>query len=63
MKKTHEYRSQERKLSIVCRHLLEKVSVSNICDAESIVPPVIYRWQQELFGHGAGNFEQYTITQ
>ncbi|MCP4486624.1 MAG: transposase, partial [Gammaproteobacteria bacterium] len=50
-------RSPEEKLAIV-RHQLEKVSVSDICDTESIAPSVFYRWQQELFDHGAGSFEQ-----
>ncbi len=58
MKKSRKYRSPEKKLAIVRRHQLEKVSVSNISDAESVAPSVFHRWQQELFDHGAGIFEQ-----
>lgn len=58
MNKSRKYRSSEQKLAIVKRHQLEKVSVSDICETESIAPSQFYRWQQELFDHGAVSFDQ-----
>ena len=46
------YTAQE-KMSILRRHLVEKIPVSELCDELGIQPTVFYRWQKELFEHGA----------
>lgn len=45
------------KVSILRRHLLEKVPVSDVCDEYGLNPNVFYRWQKEFFEHGAAAFE------
>ena len=45
------------KVAALKRHLLEKVPVSEICDALSIAPTLFYRWQKEFFENGHTLFE------
>jgi transposase len=40
------------------RHLVEHVPVSEVCEQNHIQPTQFYRWQQELFEHGAQAFER-----
>ena len=53
-----KHRQAEEKLAILKRHLIERISVADICDQEQIAPSAFYRWQQELFDHGASCFNQ-----
>ena len=46
------------KVAIVRRHLLEQVSVSDLCDEFRIQPTVFYRWQRQLFEKGSAVFER-----
>ena len=48
--------SPEQKVSIVRRHLLENVSISDLCDEYGIHPTQYYQWQKQLFEHGEGAF-------
>jgi transposase-like protein len=41
--------SDADKVKILKRHLLEKVTVSELCDENSIAPSVFYKWQSKLF--------------
>ena len=50
--------SPDEKVSIVRRHLLEQVPVSDLCDEYGIQPTVFYRWQRQLFERGAAAFER-----
>ena len=49
--------SGEEKVSILRRHLLEQVPVSDLCDGLGLAPTVFYRWQKEFFENGAAAFE------
>ncbi len=40
------------------RHLLEGVSVSDLCDEMGRQPTVFYRREKELFENGAAAFQQ-----
>lgn len=51
------YRPEE-KVSILRRHLLDHVPVSDLCEELGLAPTVFYRWQKEFFEHGAVAFEQ-----
>jgi transposase len=44
------------KVSILRRHLLEQVPVSQLCDEYHIHPTVFYRWQKRLFENGHAAF-------
>jgi transposase len=51
-KKRKQYTAQE-KVSILRKHLLEKVPVSDLCDEYDLQPTVFYRWQKQLFEQAA----------
>ena len=48
----------EEKVAIMRRHLLEQVSVSDLCDEFCLQPTIFYRWQRQLFEKGAAVFER-----
>lgn len=48
----------EEKMAILRRHLADKTPVSDVCDEAGIHPTLFYRWQKELFEHGAAAFER-----
>lgn len=52
--------SAEEKVSILRRHLVDKVPVSNLCDEYGLNPTVFYRWQKEFFENGTAAFERRT---
>jgi transposase-like protein len=45
------------KVTILKRHLLEKVAVSDLCDELGIAPNQFYRWQKEFFENGYRAFD------
>jgi len=49
----------EEKVAIVRRHLLEQVTVSDLCDEYGIQPTVFYRWQKQLFENAATAFDRH----
>ena len=50
----------EQKLSIVRRHLVEKVPISDLCDEFEIHATQYYNWQKQLFENGTLAFERRT---
>ncbi len=56
-KQTRRHFSPEDKASIVKRHLLEGVPVSNLCDEFDLNPTLFYQWQRQLFEHAHLAFE------
>ena len=58
MTQRRKHYSGEEKVSILRRHLLEHVAVSDLCDELGLAPTVFYRWQKEFFEHGAAAFER-----
>ena len=55
-KKRKRYSSKE-KVSILRRHFLEGVSVSDLCDEYGIYPTMFYNWQKVFFEQGTVAFE------
>jgi transposase-like protein len=51
------YNSQE-KMTILRKHLLEGVPVSDVCEEYGIQPSQFYRWQKTLFEQGSQVFER-----
>jgi transposase-like protein len=47
------FTSPAEKISILRKHLLEAVPISNLCDENQLQPTVFYRWQKHLFENGA----------
>lgn len=56
-KKRHNYTPDE-KVTILKRHLVDKIPVSDICDQYHLQPTVFYRWQKEFFENGAAAFNK-----
>ncbi|SHH91023.1 transposase, partial [Desulfofustis glycolicus] len=58
MKRKRKNYSANEKVAIIKRHLVDKVSVSDLCDEYLLNPTVFYRWQKEFFENGAAAFEK-----
>jgi transposase-like protein len=56
-KKRHNY-SPEEKVSILRRHLIDRVPVSDLCDEYQLQPSVFYDWQKLFFENGASAFSR-----
>ena len=54
-RKRNQYQPAE-KVSIIRMHLIEKQSVSDLCDKYNIAPSVYYRWQKQFFEGGEKAF-------
>ena len=50
--------SAEEKVRILRRHLVDRVTVSDLCDEHGLNPNVFYRWQKEFFEKGHAAFER-----
>ena len=55
-KRRRKFTSQE-KAAIIREHLIDKVSVSDICDRHNLQPTVFYRWQKTAFENLPALFE------
>lgn len=58
MEKTRRHHSAEEKATVLRRHLVDGVAVSNLCDEYKINATLFYRWQKELFENAATLFER-----
>jgi transposase-like protein len=54
------YLTPEQKIAILKAHLVDKKTVSDLCDEHGIQPSQFYRWQQEFFERGKLVFENHT---
>ena len=54
---TRKHYTATDKVAILRRHLVDKVSVSELCEEKGLQPTVFYRWQKEFFENGAAAFE------
>lgn len=57
MKKRRKRYSSEEKVSIIRKHLIDGVPISDLCDELGLQPTVFYRWQKQFFENGAKAFE------
>ena len=44
------------KVKILRQHLLEKISISQLCDQHGIAPTQFYQWQKIFFENGSAAF-------
>ena len=58
MSKSRRNHSAREKASTLKRHLLDKESVSDICDDIDIAPTQYYRWQKEFVDNAELVFEK-----
>ena len=54
-KKTRQYTPDE-KVSILRQHLIDRTSVSEVCEQKELQPSVFYRWQMQFFEQGSAAF-------
>jgi len=54
-KQRHNYTPDE-KVSILRRHLVDHVPVSDLCDEYQLQPKLFYDWQKLFFENGAAAF-------
>ena len=47
-KRTRRSFTNEQKASVLKRHLVDKVPVSDICDENQLQPSLFYQWQRQL---------------
>src|ERR1035437_560445 len=57
MRNKRKHYTAEEKVSVLRRHLLDKVPISDLCEELSLKPTVFYRWQKEFFENGAAAFQ------
>ena len=57
MGKGRAYYTADEKVNIIRKHLLEKVSISDLCEQHKLQPTVFYRWQKQFFERGARTFD------
>lgn len=48
----------EQKASILREHLIDRVSVADLCDKHQLQPTVFYRWQKEMLENLPALFER-----
>jgi transposase len=56
-KRSRRHYTTEQKTSLLKRHLVEKVPVSEICDEQKLQPSVFYTWQRQLFEQAPAVFD------
>jgi transposase len=52
-KKNRKHQSADFKATVIKRHLVDKISVSDLCDEYKLQPSVIYSWLQLLYANMA----------
>ena len=58
MKMTRRKFSAGEKVTILRKHLIEKVHISEVCDQYNIKPTQFYQWQKQFFENGTAAFEK-----
>ena len=56
MSKTRRQFIPEEKVRILREHLINKKSISDICDIYKIKPVTFYHWQKQFFENGHNSF-------
>lgn len=58
MGKSRRRFSAEQKAAILREHIVDKVTVSDLCDKHRLNPNMFYRWQKEMFENLPALFER-----
>lgn len=56
-KRTRRHHTSKDKVTLLKRHLVDKVPVSDLCDENGLQPSLFYGWQRQLFESGSAVFE------
>ncbi len=57
MSRPRKHFTPEEKVSLLRRHLLEKVPISTLCEEAGMQPSQFYNWQKQFFENGAAAFQ------
>ena len=58
MRKPRKNYTAAEKVSILRRHLVDKVPVSDLCDEFRLQPTLFYHWQKLFFENGSAAFDR-----
>jgi transposase-like protein/transposase len=58
VRKTRKDYSPQEKVAILRRHLVDRVSVSGLCDEFQLEPAIFYRWLKQLFNNAPAALER-----
>ena len=53
MRKSRKNYTPVEKVAILRRHLIDRVSISDLCDEYQLSPTLFYAWQKLFFENGA----------
>ena len=56
-KQPRRHFSEPEKVAILKRHLIDKVSISDLCDELGLYPNQVYNWLKEFFENGHAAFD------
>lgn len=56
-KRTRRKHSSEQKAALLKKHHVEKVPVSDVCNAAELQPSLFYIWQRQLFENASTVFD------
>lgn len=62
MRKPRKNYTPVEKVAILRRHLIDHVSVSDLCDEHQLSPTLFYLWQKQFFENGTAAFESRKAT-
>jgi transposase-like protein len=54
--KTRKHYSPAEKITILRKHLIERIAVSELCEQYRLQPTIFYRWQRQFFEEGESIF-------
>ena len=58
MRKSRKNYTPVEKVAILRRHLIDRVSISDLCDEYQLQPTLFYLWQKQFFENGSAAFER-----
>lgn len=58
MRKSRKNYTPVEKVAILRRHLIDRVSISDLCDEYQLSPTLFYAWQKLFFENGASAFDR-----
>ncbi len=58
MAKKRKHFTPTQKVRIIKKHLVDRISLSDLCDQYRLHPTVFYRWQKAFFENGAKAFDK-----
>jgi transposase-like protein len=58
MRKQRKNYTPQEKVTLLKRHLLDRIPISDLCDQHGLQPNLFYRWQKEFFENGSAAFEK-----